>query len=359
MKSFLMTVLLCVLPVVCQAADYGKVTSQKVAEGVYLFTTTPYGDVGFCGNSIAVVSSDGVLVFDTGGIPDTASTILAEVRNVTDQPVRYVVNSHWHWDHWGGNQVFASAFPGVQIITHETTRKLMMEVEPRWNDEGLKVQLPGYVEMQEKNLAAARAAKKPESELEAMEELLKTDRNFLEQKTILKKTIPEVTFSDSMTLWMGEREIQIHHARAITAGDTYLYLPEQKILITGDTVLDPYPYSIGGTYPSDWLKTLREFQNLKPEIIIPGHGHPVNVAFLQKQTSLFEEVMKRVKAASDKGLTLEQTSGSITGSAAELAALVDITDKQATEEFKAYFLNVFVARAYKELQHPLGDSPIE
>lgn len=97
----------------CLAKDFGKVTSQKVAEGVYLFTTTPYGDVGLSGNSVAVMSDnsvavmsdDGVLVFDANGAPETAATVLAAIRKLTDKPVRYLVNSHWHWDHWGGNQV--------------------------------------------------------------------------------------------------------------------------------------------------------------------------------------------------------------------------------------------------------------
>src|ERR1043165_6713919 len=126
----------------CAGADFGKVTSQKIAEGVYLFTTTPYGDVGLSGNSVAVLSRDGVLVFDACGTPETAATILAEIRKLTEQPVRYLVNSHWHWDHWGGNQVYLAAFPGLQIISHEKTRELMLNVEPRWNEKGLKEDLP-------------------------------------------------------------------------------------------------------------------------------------------------------------------------------------------------------------------------
>ena len=127
-------------------ADFGKVTSQKVAEGVYLFTTTPYADVGLSGNSVAILSDEGVLVFDSSGTPQTAATVLAEIRKLTDKPVRYLVNSHWHWDHWGGNQTYLAAFPGLQIITHEKTRELMLTVEPRWNDKGLKEDLPQFLD---------------------------------------------------------------------------------------------------------------------------------------------------------------------------------------------------------------------
>ena len=108
-------ILLC-LPFLSSAAfakDYGKVTGQKVAEGVYLFTTTPYADVGLSGNSVAILSDDGVLVFDSNATPETAATVLAEIRKLTDKPVRYLINSHWHWDHWGGNETYLAAFPGL------------------------------------------------------------------------------------------------------------------------------------------------------------------------------------------------------------------------------------------------------
>ena len=85
------------VPLKCMAADFGKVSSHKVAEGVYLFTTTPYADVGLSGNSVAILSDDGVLVFDSNATPETAATVLAEIRKLTGKPVRYLVNSHWHW----------------------------------------------------------------------------------------------------------------------------------------------------------------------------------------------------------------------------------------------------------------------
>jgi cyclase len=101
---------------VCVAKDYGKVTGHKVAEGVYLFTTTAYADVGLSGNSVAILSDEGVLVFDSSATPETAATVLAEIRKLTDKRVRYLVNSHWHWDHWGGNQIYQAAFPVCRLL---------------------------------------------------------------------------------------------------------------------------------------------------------------------------------------------------------------------------------------------------
>ncbi|HEX4606129.1 MAG TPA: MBL fold metallo-hydrolase, partial [Candidatus Angelobacter sp.] len=183
----------------CFAKDFGKVTGQKVAEGVYLFATTPYADVGLSGNSVAILSDDGVLVFDSNGTPETAATVLAEIRKLTNKPVRYLVNSHWHWDHWGGNQVYLAAFPALQIITHAKTRELMLTVEPRWNEKGLKEDLPQFLDGFEKQIAAAKAkGSLPPERIKAAEERLAADRNFLSQKQSLHKTYPNVTFSGSM-----------------------------------------------------------------------------------------------------------------------------------------------------------------
>ena len=341
----------------CAAKDYGKVTGQKVAEGVYLFTTTPYGDVGLSGNSVAILSDDGVLVFDSNGTPETAATVLAEIRKLTGKPVRYLVNSHWHWDHWGGNQTYQAAFPGVQIITHEKTRELMLTVEPRWNDKGLKEDLPQFLDGFEKQIAAARAKNAAPERIQAAEERLAADRNFLAQKQGLHKTYPNVTFSDSMTIMLGGREIQVLHAPAITPGDTYLYLPKEKVLVTGDILLSPYPFAIGGTYPAEWLRTLQKLAALEPSVIIPGHGAAeTNVDFLRSNVAMFQEVLQQVKDDKAKGMTAEQTLEAVRKQSPELAAKIGVKDAE-TAAFKAYFLDVFVKRAYRELDGALGELP--
>src|SRR4029077_21198378 len=87
----------------------------ELAPGVFLFATPSYGDVGLDGNSIAVLSRDGVLVFDTNGTPAASAAVLAHIRALTDRPVRWIVNSHWHWDHWYGTETYQQAFPDVRI----------------------------------------------------------------------------------------------------------------------------------------------------------------------------------------------------------------------------------------------------
>jgi cyclase len=336
----------------CFASDYGKVTSQKITDRVYLFMTAPYG-AGLSGNSVAMIGDDCVLIFDSNGLPKTAETILSQVHAITSKPVRYVVNSHWHWDHWAGNQVYLAAFPDLQIIAQEKTLEQMLAVEPRWNAEGLQTQLPAYLEDLRKKLSTLKSNEKKKDQ----EELVDAVNNFLQQKRSLKKTYPNVTYSEAMTVNPGNERVNLAHARAITIGDTYAYLPQEKVLITGDALLSPYPYSIGGTYPQDWLKTLKQFATLQPSIIIPGHGKPQTMEFLQQNIKLFEDILQQVKDAKAKNLSMDQTIEAIGKNAKELAAEIGINDEQTTGEFKAYFLDTFVSRAYRELDAPLPDLP--
>ncbi len=217
----------------------------EIADGVFLFRTAPYGEVGLDGNSVVIISNDGVLVFDTNGTPAAAAAVLAEIRTLTTQPVRYVVNSHWHWDHWYGTEVYQQAFPDVQIIAHEKTRMMMAGPAIDFNRPGLETQLPGYLASLEQRIAKAEAATPPPPELPRLRQALADGRYFLAQKTSVRHTLPNVTYSDRLTLHMGGREIQVlHHDRAVTPGDTFLYLPKERIAITGDLLVNPISFAL-------------------------------------------------------------------------------------------------------------------
>src|SRR5262249_22665057 len=140
---FVLACLACSLTVTAQNRPAPART--ELAPGIFLFATPSYGDVGLDGNSIAVVSNDGVLVFDSNGTRAAAAAVLGEIRKLTDKPVRYVVNSHWHWDHWYGTQTYQQAFPDVRVVAHEKTRAMMAGPAIEFNRPGLETQLPAYL----------------------------------------------------------------------------------------------------------------------------------------------------------------------------------------------------------------------
>ena len=196
--------------------DYAaKLTVDKVGEGVYLFSSSRHGDVGFVGNSVAILTDEGVLVFDAGCVPSDSEAVLAQIRKLTDKPVRYLVNSHWHWDHWQGNQTYKAAFSGLQIIAQENTRILMRDVSVPRTANDLKA-LPGYIASLEKNLSDKKDTHASDSELRDLDQLLQADKNFLAQKRSVEFTYPNFTYAESATIWLGTREIRLFHAQAIT-----------------------------------------------------------------------------------------------------------------------------------------------
>ena len=116
-RTFVLALTSSLLSVAAQSQPAPK--KIQVAEGVFVFVTPGYGDVGLDGNSVVILARDGVLVFDSNGTPAAAAAVLAEIRRMTDQPVKYLVHSHWHWDHWYGAEVYQRAFPALHVVTHE------------------------------------------------------------------------------------------------------------------------------------------------------------------------------------------------------------------------------------------------
>jgi N-acyl-D-aspartate/D-glutamate deacylase len=103
---------------------------------------------------------------------------------------------------------------------------------------------------------------------------------------------------------------------------------------------------------------LEKFAALAPNVIIPGHGDAeANTDFLRSNVVIFQEVMQQVKADKTKGMTIERTTEALDKQNTELAAKIGIKDAETATSFKNYFLNVFVKRAYRELDGPLGDLP--
>src|SRR5215813_4749443 len=168
-KRVLVTLLVCSVSLTAQ--NRPAPTRTEIAPGIVMFATANYGDAGLDGNSIAVLSDDGVLVFDSNGTPAASAAVLAEIRRLTSQPVRWIVNSHWHWDHWYGTETYVRAFPDVRIVAHEKTRELMMGPALEFNRPGLETMLPDYLKSLEK-----RADANP-----ALKATLAEDRFFLDQ----------------------------------------------------------------------------------------------------------------------------------------------------------------------------------
>ena len=347
----LRTLLLLLAPL--PSPGHAPPTQIQVADGVFLLITPPYGDVGLDGNAVAVLARDGVLVFDANGTPAAAAAVLARIRKLTRQPVRYLVLSHWHWDHWYGAEVYRRAFPDIEIIAHDKTRELMMGPALAFNQPGIDSQLPQHIRAVQQRIATAPPGS---PELARLRRHLADDRFFLEQKRGARHTFATLTFSDSLTIHLGERRIQVlHYDRAVTPGDAFLYLPAERIVVTGDLLVNPISFALG-CYPSGWLRTLERIAALDARVIVPGHGEPLyDRSLLETNIALLTQLLRIGAAAKAQGLDVEQARAAAVDSVHDLKLAVTHGDPALSEAFDLYLVDWFLHRVYDELDGGLTD----
>jgi len=342
-------ILVCACTALLTGAEHVRPAPQtiEVAKGVYLFISKPYGDVGLDGNSIAILSSDGVLVFDANGTPAASALVLAEIRKRTDKPVRYVVYSHWHWDHWYGGETYTRAFPDVKVVAQEKSREMMAGPAIEFNRPGVESDLPGYIASLEK-----RAAADP-----SVQPLLDEDRFFLEQKKNAHLVLPNTTYTDRLVIHLGEREIQVlHHDRAVTPGDSFLYLPAERIVITGDLLVNPISFALS-SYPTGWLKTLEGIDALDAAVLVPGHGEPLrDKTLLHAQMHAMREMLKAGKDAKGRGLDADQAREEVLPRLRDDRLAMTKDDPKLNQQFQIYFVDWYMHRVYEELAGPLTDA---
>jgi len=237
---------------------------EKIADGVY------YASGGVGSNNVVVVNDNDVLIVDTGTTPQAARNFLADIKTLTNKPVRYVVNTHFHYDHVDGNQIFG---PDVQIIAHDYVRTAIstfdvLNREPYVTSQ--KVNVPLQIDRLKQQIAAERDASKKAT---LSTQLSTTEQAFAQLKE-LKATPPNTTYSSKLVLNRGGREIDLLFlGRGHTGGDTVVFLPKEKIVATGDLMESRLAY-MGDAYFDEWVTTLEALKNLDVDIVLPGHGIP-------------------------------------------------------------------------------------
>ena len=228
---------------------------EEIGPGVYFATGA--GKVNVGSNAMVVVNEDDVLLVDSHITADAARELIASVAVITDKPIRYLVNSHFHFDHAHGNQEFPE---GVEIIGHEYTReRLLGDVlnEPTYSVIGSPAYQESVVSSLEEKLDAADAEARVS--LEARITTLKRHITGLRE---VEPTPPNTTLVRKMTLYRGSREIQLHHlGRGHTGGDVVVLLPAEKIVFTGDLFYREAPY-LGDGCANELPQTLEKLKQL-------------------------------------------------------------------------------------------------
>jgi cyclase len=283
-----------------------------VAPGVY----AAIGKNGVFGNGAFIVGPENVVVVDTQYRPSWARDLIAEIRKVTDKPVRYVINTHWHGDHTNGNMAYAEAFgPNVTFVAQINTREDMISHGVPQLDTLRTKTVPDSIAALEKQLIDGKDAKGvtlTDATRQQMQTQLAAQRVQLAELMVTTVTPSTLTYDTSMVIHQGDREIHLlHWGNAHTRGDTVVYLPKERVVITGDLLTNGIP-NVRSGYPLEWINTLDAIDKLSWDNAIPGHGNvQQGKTQLESLIAYFKDAVAAVKDCVAKGMTLEQAEKSI------------------------------------------------
>ncbi|HYB41619.1 MAG TPA: MBL fold metallo-hydrolase, partial [Candidatus Methylomirabilis sp.] len=277
--------------------------------GVYAAIAAPRFKVN-C-NAAVILTDDGVIVVDSHSKPSAARALYGEIQGITKKPVKKVINTHFHWDHWQGNGAYAAASPGVEIVASERTRENLTRP-----DAGV-----GGIPYIEEQIAAMPAEidklkddirKTSDPKLKAnLESNLQQAESFYQELKQMKPALPTRTVSTTVTLAEQGREIRLHVlGRAHTDGDLFIYMPRERVVATGDAVIDWMPFLNDG-FPEDWVHTLSNLEKLDFDQMIPGHGDVKPKAHLAFFRGYFVELIESVKKAAAEGASLDEMKKTI------------------------------------------------
>jgi glyoxylase-like metal-dependent hydrolase (beta-lactamase superfamily II) len=278
---------------------------ERIAEGVHFATGT--GAMTTMSNSMVIVNADHVMLVDTSVSPAAARALVAQIKaEISDRPIKYVINSHYHFDHAHGNQIFGG---DVEIVGHDYIRRMhLTNVLQQRTNRSFTEGLPNQIAQMKERIAKAADAKE-RAQLETSLGVTEAHWKAVQETVV---TPPNVTFTDTMTIHKGGREVQLHFlGRGHTSGDTMVFLPAERIVFTGD-FFEGRPGGgvlsfLGDSFIDEWPASLERLKALDFDTIVPGHGAPLRE---RQQITDFQNYLRdfwrQASALRAQGLTAQQ-----------------------------------------------------
>jgi len=229
---------------------------KQIGSGVYAAIDGPEHKAG--SNAGFVIGDDGVLIVDAFFTQDAAKALVAEIRRLTPKPIRYVVNTHYHADHTGGDQVLRNA--GAIIIAHRNVR--------------------GWVRTNNINLFGDRITPELKSRIEAL-------------------PLPDLVTDKDLTVWLGSRKVVVSTVLGHTGGDLTISVPDSKVLFAGDLLWRRIaPNLIDGSV-KEWAATDADFMRIPDAALtryVPGHGDVADVKDVEEFRGYLLDLRRLVSA---------------------------------------------------------------
>jgi cyclase len=244
-----------------------KTGLEEVAPKVFAYIQA-HGELGVS-NAGLLLDKEGTMAVDALMVPAMTRRFMAEIKKVTRKPVTRLVNTHHHIDHVGGNSLFREA----EIVSHTFCRDEMTRT-------GLQV-----------------------------ESLRKRIPRFAAEFPKVKLAVPEVTFEDRLVFHQAGRDVELRHlGPAHTFGDTFVYLPKDKVLFAGDIAFYYVtPLAFQG-HVGNWIKVADRILKMDVETIVPGHGPIGGKKELREMRAYLALVRREAQKRFDAGMTAEQAA---------------------------------------------------
>jgi glyoxylase-like metal-dependent hydrolase (beta-lactamase superfamily II) len=349
---------------VARAGDAFDMEWRELSRGVWVGIRPVSYRSPVMTNTTIVIGEKGVLVFDAAGFALQGERLVRKVAELTDKPITHVAISHWHGDHSMGDHKILEKFPDADVISHEFTARYvaspnMDQVPPR----DLKAEGEYRARVEKALATGVRSDGTPVTPtMRAFYTDLLADFDFVNDEIAHRRvTRPTRTMTDRLVIDLGRRTAELRHiAPGNTKGDMFLWLPDEKILATGDIVVRPTPYGFF-SYPRSWAAVLRELKTFDAKLIIPGHGEVMtDTAYIDLLAETMDLVANQVDAQAKAGKTLDETRAAmdwtpvedrITGGDSMLALLFNIWFK--TPIVEAQF-NLSTGKDNESLEAPAG-----
>jgi glyoxylase-like metal-dependent hydrolase (beta-lactamase superfamily II) len=301
-------------PAVAQtpSVDIAPFHARQINSKIHLLTTPDDWYAAAIGNVVLIEQSDGFVVVDSGFNAANGRAVVRYAKSLAEKPIKAVMITHWHNDHPQGVSAIRDAYPKVRIIATRETESGML---------GPEAYDVGYRPDAKFDRATANLAEKNK---DGYRKLLEDPSTAPDRKERIKKALAQ--FDDLVRDFAGtyivpptetfERELVIDDpeipvrmmflGRANTEGDAIAWLPKQKIVVTGDIVVSPYPFGFG-SYPADWIATIGKIKALRFTTLLPGHGGPqTDAAYLDKLVASMRDLRAQVGPLARSGMPLEE-----------------------------------------------------
>jgi cyclase len=288
-------------------ADTNLFKIQKAADGIYFAQARPQAMIN--SNAAIFVRSNDVVVVDTHSKPSASASLIGQMkREVTTKPVRYVINTHFHWDHTQGNHSYRLTGEKVDFIASAATKDLMASLAVTRMKASV-AEVPHQVDVLSKRAAHATSAGEKAFCADQIRQL-EAYQTELKNYTL---ELPTITFDKTYVL--QDRAYDLHidfHGHAHTAGDVVVFCPQERVVATGDVIHGFLPFIADG-FPHAWPGTIDSIGSADFRTILPGHAAlQTDRTVMMNLRNYIEELTGRVAEGQTAGMSVAEMQQRIT-----------------------------------------------